>query len=126
MNSKPFMAAKYPGFITGKPVGMGGSLGRTEATGYGVVYTLREALRELGIAIEKTVASAQGFGNVSQYAIRLYQQLGGKVICVSSWDQNDQTSYSFKRDAGIDVDALLTITDRFGGIQKDKAEETGL
>jgi glutamate dehydrogenase (NAD(P)+) len=36
---------KLPGFITGKPVGMGGSLGRTEATGYGVVYTLREALK---------------------------------------------------------------------------------
>jgi glutamate dehydrogenase (NAD(P)+) len=86
---------------------------------------LREALRELGVAIEKTVASAQGFGNVSQYAIRLYQQLGGRVICVSSWDQNDQTSYSFKRDAGIDVDALLTITDRFGGIQKDKAKKLG-
>ena len=76
-----------PGFITGKPVGLGGSLGRTEATGYGVVFTLREALRQLGIATEKTTASVQGFGNVAQYAIRLYQQLGGRVIAVSSWDQ---------------------------------------
>jgi glutamate dehydrogenase len=116
---------KFPGFITGKPVGMGGSLGRTEATGYGVVYALREALRELGINIEKTTASVQGFGNVAQYAIRLYQQMGGKVICVSSWDQNDQTSYSFKLAGGVDVDALLGITDRFGGIDKEKAKKLG-
>jgi glutamate dehydrogenase (NAD(P)+) len=116
---------RFPGFITGKPVGMGGSRGRTEATGFGVVYTLREALRELGIGLEKTTASVQGFGNVAQYAIRLYQQLGGRVICVSSWDQNDQTSYSFRLEAGIDVDALLTITDRFGGIDKAKAEKLG-
>jgi glutamate dehydrogenase (NAD(P)+) len=116
---------KYPGFITGKPVGMGGSLGRTEATGYGAVYALREALRELGINIEKTTASVQGFGNVAQYAIRLYQQMGGKVICVSSWDQNDQTSYAFKLASGVDIDALLGITDRFGGIDKDKAKKLG-
>ena len=49
--------AKYPGFITGKPVGMGGSLGRTEATGFGVIYVLREALKNLGIDITKTTAS---------------------------------------------------------------------
>jgi predicted dehydrogenase len=61
---------KYPGFITGKPVGMGGSLGRTEATGYGVVYTIREALKEMGIPIAQTTAAVQGFGNVAQYAIR--------------------------------------------------------
>ncbi len=116
---------KFPGFITGKPVGMGGSLGRTEATGFGVVYTLREALREMGIGIEKTTASVQGFGNVAQYAIRLYQQLGGKVICVSSWDQNDQTSYAFRLQTGVDVDSLLSITDRFGGIDKGRAQKLG-
>jgi len=116
---------RYPGFITGKPVGMGGSLGRTEATGYGVVYTLREALSELGIDVKHTTASAQGFGNVSQFAIRLYQQLGGRVICVSCWDQNDQTSYAFMLGTGIDIDALLAITDRFGGIDKDKARKLG-
>jgi len=116
---------KFPGFITGKPVGMGGSLGRTEATGYGVVYTIREALKELQINPEETKASVQGFGNVAQYAIKLYQQLGGKVICVSCWDQADKTSYSFKKEDGIDLDALLKITDQFGGIQKDKASDLG-
>lgn len=116
---------KFPGFITGKPVGMGGSLGRTEATGFGVVYTMREALKQLNIRPENTIASVQGFGNVSQYAIRLYTQLGGKVICVSCWDQNDQTSYSFKKKDGIDIDALLKITDRFGGIDKAKAKDLG-
>ncbi len=116
---------KYPGFITGKPVGSGGSLGRTEATGYGVIFTLREALKELGIDIKKTTASVQGFGNVAQYAIKLYTQLGGKVVCCSSWDQGDQTSYSFRRLSGIDADELLGITDRFGGIDKDKAKGLG-
>ncbi len=116
---------KYPGFITGKPVGMGGSLGRTEATGFGVVYTLREALKELNMRPQDTVASVQGFGNVAQYAIKLYQQMGGKVICVSSWDQEDQTSYSFRRMSGVDPDQLLSITDRFGGINKDKAKGLG-
>ncbi len=115
----------YPGFITGKPVGMGGSLGRTEATGFGVVFTLREALKELGIQTSATRASVQGFGNVAQYAIRLYQQLGGKVICVSSWDQADQTSYSFSKESGINLDELHGITDAFGGIDKAKAKSLG-
>jgi len=116
---------KYPGLITGKPVGMGGSLGRTEATGYGVIFTVREALKELGLKPENTTASVQGFGNVAQYAIQLYNQLGGKVICVSCWDQQDQISYTFKKSDGIDLDKLLSITDRFGGINKDKAKELG-
>ncbi len=116
---------RYPGFITGKPVGLGGSLGRTEATGYGVVFTLREALRERGVAVESTRASVQGFGNVAQYAIRLYQQLGGKVVCVSCWDQKDQTSYAFHKAAGVDMDQLVAITDSFGGIDKERAKKLG-
>jgi glutamate dehydrogenase len=116
---------KYPGFITGKPVGLGGSLGRTEATGYGVVFTVREALQELGIHPKDTIASVQGFGNVAQYAIQLYHQMGGKVVCVSCWDQADQTSYSFRKKDGVDLDALLKITDRFGGIDKAKAKDLG-
>jgi glutamate dehydrogenase len=117
--------AKQPGFITGKPVGMGGSLGRTEATGFGVVFTLREALKELEIRPSDTVASVQGFGNVAQYAIRLYQQLGGTVNTVSCWDQEDSTAYSFHKKTGIDLDELLGITDRFGGIDKAKARDIG-
>ncbi len=116
---------RYPGFITGKPVGMGGSLGRTEATGYGVVYTIREALKELGIDPKETTAAVQGFGNVAQYAIELYTKLGGTVIAVSCWDQNDQTSYTYKKADGIDLQALLEITDRFGGIDKTKAQDLG-
>jgi len=116
---------RYPGFITGKPVGMGGSLGRTEATGFGVVFTIREALKQLGLKPKNAVASVQGFGNVAQYAIRLFQQIGGRVTCVSSWDQEDQTSYAFRRADGIDLDALLEITNRFGGIDKDKARDLG-
>jgi glutamate dehydrogenase (NAD(P)+) len=117
--------AKYPGLITGKPVGMGGSLGRTEATGYGTIYTVREALNEMGINIENTSAGVQGFGNVAQYAIDLYSKFGGKVICVSCWDQADQAAYSFKKESGIDLEVLLKITDRFGGIDKDKAKDMG-
>jgi glutamate dehydrogenase (NAD(P)+) len=117
--------AKYPGFITGKPVGMGGSLGRTEATGYGVIFTVREALRQMGIKMENTTASVQGFGNVAQYAIRLYHQLGGKTLCVACWDQSDQVSYAYRRKDGIDLDELLGITDRFGGIDKQKAHDLG-
>ncbi len=116
---------KYPGFITGKPVGIGGSLGRTEATGYGVIYVLREALREMGIDIKSTKAAFQGFGNVSQYAVKLYKEYGGTPICVSCWDQEEQKSYTFKKKDGIDIEALLNITDRFGGIDKKQAQALG-
>jgi len=115
----------FPGMITGKPVGMGGSLGRTEATGYGVIYCLREALKDLGIDPADTTASVQGFGNVAQYAIQLYHEMGGKAVCVSSWDQEDQTTYAFHRASGIDLDELRGITNRFGGIDKAKAAAAG-
>jgi len=117
--------AKYPGVITGKPVGMGGSKGRTEATGYGVVYTIREALKLMGIDPKNTTAAVQGFGNVAQYAVDLYTKLGGTVICVSCWNQEDQTSYTFKKPTGISLDELMKITDRFGGIDKKKAQDLG-
>ncbi len=116
---------RYPGFITGKPVGMGGSLGRTEATGYGVIYTVREALKKLNMDIAKTTASVQGFGNVAQYAIKLYTEMGGKVTSVACWDQNDQTSYTYKKESGITYEELIKMTDRFGGIDPKKAQAAG-
>ena len=117
--------AKYPGFITGKPVGMGGSLGRVEATGYGVMITVREAMKELGINIQNTSASFQGFGNVSQYAIQLYQQMGGTPICVSCWNQEDQTAYAFQKKDGFELNELMSVTDHFGEIDKSKAQDLG-
>ena len=117
--------ARSPGFITGKPVRMGGSLGRVEATGYGVVITVREAMKELDISIRNTTASFQGFGNVCQNAIALYQQLGGTVICVSSWHHHDRTAYAYRKADGIDLDEMLSITNQFGDIDKDKALDLG-
>ena len=116
---------KFPGFITGKPVEMGGSLGRTEATGYGVVFTLREALKELNIRPQDTCASVQGFGNVGQYAIELYEQIGGTVVSVASWDQSEQEAFTFKKKEGIDLKELREITDLFGGIDQRKAHDLG-
>jgi len=119
------LGARFPGAITGKPVGMGGSLGRKEATGYGVIFTLREALKELNVRPGDTTCSVQGFGNVAQYAIEMYQQIGGTVVCVAAWDQSDGKSYAFRKSDGIDIDQLRGITDTFGGIDKAKARDLG-
>ena len=116
---------KAPGFITGKPIGLGGSLGRTEATGYGVMYCTREALKEMNIDISKTTAAFQGFGNVSQYAVDLYTQYGGKAIAVSCWDNKEQKSFTYRKMDGIKMEELLSITNRFGEIDRKKAEEKG-
>lgn len=115
-----------PGVITGKPLGGGGSLGRTEATGFGVIYTTREALKHLGIDPRTTTASIQGFGNVAQYAAMGYRDmLGGKVVCVSCWDRHDKTSYTFTKLDGIDPDLLQSITDQYGTVDKEKARAAG-
>ena len=115
-----------PGVITGKPLGAGGSLGRTEATGYGVVYTLREAMKHLKIDPAKTTASIQGFGNVAQYAaIAFGKTLGGKVVAVSCWDLQDEKSYTFYKKDGVDPVFLQGITDQYGSINKDKAKKAG-
>lgn len=115
-----------PGVITGKPVGAGGSLGRTEATGFGVVYTLREAMAHLKIDPSKTTASIQGFGNVAQYAaIGFRDLLGGNVVAVSCWDREDQKAYTFYKKEGIDPLFLQNITDIYGTINKEAARKAG-
>ena len=115
-----------PGVITGKPLGGGGSLGRTEATGYGVTYCIREAMKHLKMDATKSTAAIQGFGNVSQYAaIGFTDILGGKVVCVSYWDRIDRTSYTVSRPDGVNAQFLQTITDTYGTINKDKAREAG-
>lgn len=115
----------YPGMITGKPVGSGGSLGRTEATGYGVVYCLNEFLRCKNIKIDSTTASMQGFGNVGEYAAKLYTDLGGKLITVSCWNQAQSKSFTFKKADGIDSYELAGIKDKFGSIDIEKAKALG-
>jgi len=115
-----------PGVFTGKPLGGGGSLGRTEATGFGVIYTVREAMKHLGIDPKTSVAAIEGFGNVAQYAaIGFTEMLGGRVACVSCWDRHDKTSYTYSHANGIDPRFLMTIVDQYGTIDKDEAKKAG-
>jgi len=115
-----------PGVITGKPVGGGGSLGRAEATGFGVVYNIREAMKHLGLDPTQTVAAIQGFGNVAQNAaIGFIEILGGKVACVSYWDRDDKRAYTVSHPEGIDPHFLKSITDQYGTINKAKAQAAG-
>jgi glutamate dehydrogenase len=114
--------AKAPGAMTGKPLDVGGSLGRTEATGYGVVLVLDEALMRLGMSIQDMSASVQGFGKVAQHAARRFTTLGGQVAAVSSWNQADARAYTFRREGGLDVAVLAGITDEYGSIDPAKAE----
>ena len=115
-----------PGVITGKPVGGGGSLGRTEATGFGVIYTVREAMQHLNMDPETSIAAIQGFGNVSQYAaIGFTELLGGKVVCVSYWDREDRLPYTVSHPEGVNPRFLQSITDVYGTIDKDQATKAG-
>lgn len=115
-----------PGVITGKPLGGGGSLGRTEATGYGVVIHIREAMKHLKLEPAKCTAAIQGFGNVAQYAaIGFIEKLKGTVLCVSFYDRADKVSYTVSKKDGIDPRFLMTITDQYGSIDKAKARGAG-
>lgn len=93
----------FEGAITGKGVSYGGSLARTEATGYGLLYITDEALRCSGDSIEGKTVSVSGSGNVATYAIEKAQQLGAKVVTAS-----DSTGWIYDPD-GIDIDAIKEI-----------------
>lgn len=72
-----------PGVVTGKPLSIGGSLGREEATGRGVVYVTLEALRHLKLSIDRATVAIQGFGNVGSHTALIMEQEGARVIAVS-------------------------------------------
>jgi glutamate dehydrogenase len=115
-----------PGVFTGKPVGGGGSLGRTEATGYGVIYTVREAMKHINLDPKNSVAALQGFGNVSQYAaIGFVEILGGTVACVSCYDRHDKKAYTYSKKDGVDPRFLMSIVDQYGTVDKQKALDSG-
>ena len=72
-----------PGVVTGKPVAIGGSLGRADATGQGVVYNVEEACRRLGVELRGARIAVQGFGNVGEASARLLHQAGAKIVAVT-------------------------------------------
>jgi glutamate dehydrogenase (NAD(P)+) len=95
-----------PEIVTGKPVAIGGTLGRREATGRGVVYTIMEAANHLGIDLSKCAAVVQGFGNVGSVAVKELASAGVKIIAVS-----DRTG-GFYDAQGLPVDNLLELADK--------------
>ncbi|QLB63034.1 glutamate dehydrogenase [Paraburkholderia caribensis] len=98
------------GVVTGKPITLGGSLGRREATGRGVFVVGCEAARRIGMEIEGARIAVQGFGNVGGIAARLYQEAGAKVVAVQ-----DHTGTLYKA-SGIDAVALLEHVAKHGGV----------
>ncbi|ACM31638.1 MULTISPECIES: Glu/Leu/Phe/Val family dehydrogenase [Diaphorobacter] len=98
------------GVVTGKPVDLGGSLGRVEATGRGVFTVGVEAARLTGMAIEGARVAVQGFGNVGGTAGKLFAEAGAKVVAVQ-----DHTG-SIHNDKGLDVPALLAHVQQTGGV----------
>jgi glutamate dehydrogenase (NAD(P)+) len=98
------------GVVTGKPIALGGSLGRREATGRGVFVVGVEAARRIGFDIEGARIAVQGFGNVGGIAARLFQEAGAKVVAVQ-----DHTG-TLHKSTGIDAVALLNYVAEHGGV----------
>src|SRR5262247_681082 len=90
--------------VTGKPIEMGGSLGRREATGRGVMIVTREAAKHLGFDIEGATIAVQGFGNVGSVSAELLAGIGARIVAVTDWKGG------VYNDKGIDVPALVEYT----------------
>ena len=95
-----------PEIVTGKPVAIGGTLGRREATGRGVVYTIIEAAKHLGIDLTQCTAAVQGFGNVGAVAVKELSEIGVRVIGVA-----DRTG-GFYDAKGLPLARLLEVADQ--------------
>jgi len=100
-----------PGIVTGKPISLGGSEGRNEATARGCVFTVVEAARHLGIDLAKATVVVQGFGNAGAIAARLMRDEGSTVIAVS-----DSTG-GIHNPAGLDVDRVIAWKSEHGTVQ---------
>jgi len=99
-----------PEVITGKPLSIGGSLGRNEATGRGLSFTVREAVKKLGINLQASTVAVQGFGNAGQYASLLLEEMGAKVVAVS----DSQGGIHNKN--GIHVSSLRKHKEKMGSV----------
>ncbi|WP_422392235.1 NADP-specific glutamate dehydrogenase [Niallia oryzisoli] len=95
--------AFHAGVLTGKPVGFGGSLARTEATGYGAVYFVQEMLKDNGLDFKDKTVVVSGSGNVSIYAMEKAMQLGAKVVACS-----DSNGYVYDKN-GINLDTVKRL-----------------
>jgi glutamate dehydrogenase/leucine dehydrogenase len=100
-----------PGVVTGKPISLGGSEGRTEATARGCVYTIVEAARHLDMDLEKARVAVQGFGNAGSIAARLVGKLGATVVAVS-----DSTG-GIHNPEGLDIARVLGWKKEHGTVQ---------
>lgn len=102
--------ATSTGVVTGKPVDLGGSLGRRDATGRGVFTVGMEAAQHIGLDIATSKVAVQGFGNVGGVAARLFSEAGARVVAVQD---HGGTLY---REAGLDVTALLAHVAAYGSV----------
>jgi glutamate dehydrogenase (NAD(P)+) len=99
-----------PEVITGKPIAIGGSLGRNEATGRGLAFTVREAAKKVKINMKSATVAVQGFGNAGQFASQLVAEQGAKVIAASD------TKGGVYNSAGIDMAKLRNHKEKTGSV----------